>query len=128
MEHQLGVCLNLKSVSFFFFKFWTNIDQFLFVFLIAVLWPLQYYYQRCPVNFILLGLFTVAISFAVGSTCAIPSGMFFWTSVQLINWYFCRFFCAWFASKLVRTLGPWLNKLVNMLHKVFLCCPCKIQH
>ncbi|KAF3326734.1 BI1-like protein [Carex littledalei] len=46
----------------------------LIIFPFIVLWPLHHYYQRYPVNFILLGLFTVAISFAVGSTCAITSG------------------------------------------------------
>jgi protein lifeguard len=40
----------------------------------AVLCPLQYYHQKHPVNLILLGLFTVAISFAVGMTCAFTSG------------------------------------------------------
>jgi FtsH-binding integral membrane protein len=40
----------------------------------AVLCPLYYYYQRHPVNLLLLGLFTVAISFAVGLTCAFTKG------------------------------------------------------
>ncbi|KAJ4744592.1 Bax inhibitor-1 family protein [Rhynchospora pubera] len=40
----------------------------------AVLCPLYYYHQKHPVNFILLGLFTVTISFAVGMSCAFTSG------------------------------------------------------
>jgi hypothetical protein len=40
----------------------------------AVLCPLHYYHQKHPVNLLLLGLFTVAISFAVGMTCAFTSG------------------------------------------------------
>nr|DAD19638.1 TPA_asm: hypothetical protein HUJ06_021101 [Nelumbo nucifera] len=39
-----------------------------------VLCPLYYYYQRHPVNLLLLGLFTVSLAFAVGLTCAFTSG------------------------------------------------------
>ncbi|KAJ4812903.1 Bax inhibitor-1 family protein [Rhynchospora pubera] len=39
-----------------------------------ILCPLYYYHQKHPVNFILLGLFTVTISFAVGMSCAFTSG------------------------------------------------------
>jgi hypothetical protein len=42
-----------------------------------VLCPLHYYHQKHPVNLLLLGLFTVAISFAVGMTCAFTSGNLF---------------------------------------------------
>nr|GMD73021.1 BI1-like protein [Ipomoea batatas] len=41
---------------------------------IAVLCPLYYYHQKHPYNYILLGIFTVALSFAVGLTCAYTSG------------------------------------------------------
>ncbi|KAI3742620.1 hypothetical protein L1987_60309 [Smallanthus sonchifolius] len=36
--------------------------------------PLSYYYQRHPVNYLLLGIFTVSLAFAVGLTCAFTSG------------------------------------------------------
>uniref|UniRef100_A0A7N0ZV83 BI1-like protein n=1 Tax=Kalanchoe fedtschenkoi TaxID=63787 RepID=A0A7N0ZV83_KALFE len=36
--------------------------------------PLYYYHQKHPVNFILLGLFTVPLAFVVGLTCAFTSG------------------------------------------------------
>ncbi|XP_010259137.1 PREDICTED: BI1-like protein [Nelumbo nucifera] len=39
-----------------------------------LLCPLYYYHQKHPVNLILLGLFTVAISFSVGLTCAFTKG------------------------------------------------------
>ncbi|CAD6226567.1 unnamed protein product [Miscanthus lutarioriparius] len=39
-----------------------------------VLCPLYFYHEKHPVNLILLGLFTVAISFSVGLTCAFTSG------------------------------------------------------
>ncbi|XP_057474990.1 protein LIFEGUARD 2-like [Actinidia eriantha] len=38
-----------------------------------VLWPMYYYHQRHPVNYILLGVFTVSIAFAVGLSCAFTS-------------------------------------------------------
>ncbi|XP_074365201.1 protein LIFEGUARD 2-like [Apium graveolens] len=40
----------------------------------VVLWPLRFFYQRHPVNFILLGVFTLALSFSIGLTCAYTSG------------------------------------------------------
>ncbi|CAN0898195.1 Protein LIFEGUARD 4 [Linum grandiflorum] len=40
---------------------------------LALLCPLYYYHQKHPVNYLLLGIFTVAISFAVGLTCAFTS-------------------------------------------------------
>ncbi|CAL1383048.1 unnamed protein product [Linum trigynum] len=39
-----------------------------------VLCPLYYYHQKHPVNYILLGIFTISIAFAVGLTCAFTSG------------------------------------------------------
>ncbi|KZV25452.1 Bax inhibitor-1 family protein [Dorcoceras hygrometricum] len=39
-----------------------------------VLCPLYYYHQRHPLNYFLLGLFTLTLSFAVGLTCAYTSG------------------------------------------------------
>ncbi|KAG8389306.1 hypothetical protein BUALT_Bualt02G0215700 [Buddleja alternifolia] len=39
-----------------------------------VLFPLYYYYQKHPVNYLLLGIFTVALASAVGLTCAYTSG------------------------------------------------------
>lgn len=42
---------------------------------VAVMCPLYYYHQQHPVNLILLGLFTVAISLTVGLSCALTNGM-----------------------------------------------------
>ncbi|XP_076937651.1 protein LIFEGUARD 2-like [Bidens hawaiensis] len=36
--------------------------------------PLSCYYQRHPVNYVLLGIFTISLAFAVGLTCAFTSG------------------------------------------------------
>lgn len=39
-----------------------------------MLFPLYYYYQKHPVNLILLGIFTISFAFAIGLTCAYTSG------------------------------------------------------
>lgn len=49
----------------------------------VVLCPLYYYHQNHPVNYILLGIFTIAFGFAVGLTCAFTSGKVIFESVIL---------------------------------------------
>ncbi|CAM8973627.1 unnamed protein product [Rhodiola kirilowii] len=41
---------------------------------LIVLCPLQYYHQKHPVNYVLLGIFTVSMAFVIGMTCAFTSG------------------------------------------------------
>jgi len=41
----------------------------------AALCPLYYYHQKHPVNYLLLGVFTISLAFVVGLTCAFTSGM-----------------------------------------------------
>lgn len=48
-----------------------------------VLCPLYYYHQRHPLNYFLLGLFTVGLAFVVGLTCAFTSGKVILESVIL---------------------------------------------
>ncbi|KAI4349471.1 hypothetical protein L6164_010056 [Bauhinia variegata] len=48
-----------------------------------VLCPLYYYHQKHPVNFLLLGVFTVSLAFVVGLTCAFTSGKVILESVIL---------------------------------------------
>ncbi|AQK62357.1 hypothetical protein Zm00014a_035337 [Zea mays] len=68
--------VKVPAVSNFFVS--SNAGIALYIFLIVlpfiVLCPLHYYHQKHPINLLLLGLFTVAISFAVGMTCAFTSG------------------------------------------------------
>ncbi|OMO77662.1 Bax inhibitor 1-related protein [Corchorus capsularis] len=45
--------------------------------------PLYYYHQKHPVNYLLLGVFTVSLAFAVGLTCAFTSGKVILMSVIL---------------------------------------------
>nr|CAN81203.1 hypothetical protein VITISV_035442 [Vitis vinifera] len=42
---------------------------------VTLLCPLYYYHQRHPVNYLLLGVFTVSLAFVVGLTCAFTSGL-----------------------------------------------------
>lgn len=67
---------------FFFFVFLVELITFLVKLIvlivginwIAVLCPLSSYYRKHPLNYILLGIFTVSLSFAVGLTCSYTSG------------------------------------------------------
>lgn len=60
------------DILFFFFCFsWRMIDC---RGTSAVLFPLRIYYQHHPVNLFLLAIFTVAISIAIGLTCAFTKG------------------------------------------------------
>ncbi|CAL5353759.1 unnamed protein product [Camellia sinensis] len=45
--------------------------------------PLYYYHQTHPVNYFLLGLFTVSLAFIVGLTCAFTNGKVILESVIL---------------------------------------------
>ncbi|KAH6812886.1 Bax inhibitor-1 family protein [Perilla frutescens var. hirtella] len=48
-----------------------------------VLCPLYYYYQKHPVNYFLLAIFTVSLAFVVGLTCSYTSGKVILESVIL---------------------------------------------
>ncbi|XP_052186379.1 protein LIFEGUARD 2 isoform X2 [Diospyros lotus] len=71
-----AVVVAVRPISVFFTT--TGAGLALYILLIItpfiVLCPLYYYHQKHPVNFVLLGIFTVSISFAVGLTCAFTSG------------------------------------------------------
>ncbi|KAK4492511.1 hypothetical protein RD792_003322 [Penstemon davidsonii] len=71
-----SVVVTVHPISHFFTS--TGAGLALYIVLIItpliVLWPLSYYYQKHPVNYFLLGVFTVTIASAVGLTCAFTSG------------------------------------------------------
>ncbi|CAN0898194.1 Protein LIFEGUARD 4 [Linum grandiflorum] len=71
-----SVVVSVRPIAVFFVT--TSAGLALYIVLIItpfiVLCPLYYYHQKHPVNYLLLGIFTVAISFAVGLTCAFTSG------------------------------------------------------
>lgn len=62
-----------------------NLMKFDTVFVVAVLYPLSYYHHKHPVNYILLGLFTVCISFAIGLTSAFTDGKPFFLVLHLLR-------------------------------------------
>ncbi|KAK8444162.1 hypothetical protein SEVIR_9G094000v4 [Setaria viridis] len=71
-----AVVVYVRPVALFFVSTPGGFGLYIFLIILPfiVLCPLYYYYQHHPVNLLLLGLFTVAISFAVGLTCAFTKG------------------------------------------------------
>lgn len=71
-----AVVVSVRPISHFFLS--TGAGLALYIVLIItpfiVLCPLYYYYQKHPVNYLLLGVFTISLAFAVGLTCAYTKG------------------------------------------------------
>ncbi|MCD9641430.1 Protein LIFEGUARD 4 [Datura stramonium] len=80
-----SVVVTVHPIAHFFAS--TGAGLALYILLIITpfitLCPLYYYHQKHPVNFLLLGLFTVTLAFAVGLTCAFTSGKVILESVIL---------------------------------------------
>ncbi|OIT28180.1 PREDICTED: BI1-like protein [Nicotiana attenuata] len=80
-----SVVVTVHPIAHFFVS--TGAGLALYIVLIITpfiaLCPLYYYHQKHPVNFLLLGLFTIALAFAVGLTCAFTSGKVILESVIL---------------------------------------------
>ncbi|KAI4319473.1 hypothetical protein MLD38_033066 [Melastoma candidum] len=80
-----AVVVTYRPISHFFVG--TSAGLALYIVLIfvpfLVLCPLYYYHQKHPVNYLLLGVFTVALAFVVGLTCAFTSGKVILESVIL---------------------------------------------
>lgn len=62
------ISFNFVSIFFFLLNFHLIIVDF------AALCPLYYYYQTHPINYLLLAVFTLSLSFVVGLSCAFTSG------------------------------------------------------
>ncbi|XP_030451810.1 protein LIFEGUARD 4-like [Syzygium oleosum] len=71
-----AVVVSVRPIANFFVS--TGAGLALYIVLIItpfiVLCPLYYYHQRHPVNYLLLGIFTITLAFAIGLTCAFTSG------------------------------------------------------
>ncbi|XP_065861119.1 protein LIFEGUARD 2-like [Euphorbia lathyris] len=80
-----SVVVSVHPIATFFVS--TGAGLALYIVLIImpfiVLCPLYYYHQRHPVNYLLLGVFTICLAFAVGLTCAFTSGKVILESVIL---------------------------------------------
>lgn len=113
--------VSVPSVSHFFVSSGAGLGLYIFLILLPfiVLCPLYYYYQRHPLNFILLGIFTVSISFAVGLTCAYTSGKVILESVILtaVVVVSLTLYTFWAASRGrdFSFLGPFLFSAVIIL-------------
>ncbi|XP_021821989.1 BI1-like protein [Prunus avium] len=77
--------VSYRPVAHFFVS--TSAGLALYIVLIIlpfiVLCPLYYYHQKHPVNYLLLGVFTISLAFIVGLTCAFTSGKVILESVIL---------------------------------------------
>ncbi|KAM0937110.1 hypothetical protein DsansV1_C26g0195701 [Dioscorea sansibarensis] len=71
-----AVVVSVRPVAEFFVSSGAGLGLYIFLIILPfiVLFPLYYYYQQHPVNYLLLGIFTVCISFAVGLSCAFTKG------------------------------------------------------
>ncbi|KAH7862696.1 hypothetical protein Vadar_008270 [Vaccinium darrowii] len=70
------VIVLVRPISVFFATTTTGLVLY-FVLLLSpfiVLWPLFYYHKMHPLNFFLLALFTITLSFGVGLSCAFTKG------------------------------------------------------
>ncbi|XP_050237159.1 protein LIFEGUARD 4-like [Mercurialis annua] len=71
-----SVVVSVPPIATFFVS--TGAGLALYIVLIImpfiVMCPLYYYHQKHPVNYLLLGVFTICLAFAIGLTCAFTSG------------------------------------------------------
>ncbi|KAH9602745.1 hypothetical protein KSS87_023033 [Heliosperma pusillum] len=80
-----AVVVTVKPISHFFTATSGGLACYILLIItpFIVLCPLYYYHQRHPVNYLLLGIFTLSLAFAVGLTCAYTSGKVILESVIL---------------------------------------------
>ncbi|XP_074576685.1 protein LIFEGUARD 2-like [Curcuma longa] len=71
-----AVVVSVKPIPHFFVSSSAGLGLYIFLLILPfiILCPLYMYQERHPINLLLLGLFTVSISFAVGMSCAFTSG------------------------------------------------------
>ncbi|KAK9146601.1 hypothetical protein Sjap_006504 [Stephania japonica] len=80
-----AVVVTVRPISLFFATTGAGLALYIVIIItpFIVLCPLSFYYQRHPINYLLLTVFTVALSFAVGLTCAFVPGKIILESVIL---------------------------------------------
>ncbi|XP_031407852.1 protein LIFEGUARD 2-like [Punica granatum] len=71
-----AVVVTVRPIATFFVTTTAGLALYIVLIIIPfiILCPLYYYHQRHPVNYLLLGIFTVTLAFAIGLTCAFTSG------------------------------------------------------
>ncbi|KAH6796849.1 Bax inhibitor-1 family protein [Perilla frutescens var. hirtella] len=116
-----AVVVTVRPISTFFTT--TNAGLFLYILLIItpfiVLCPLYSYYRKHPVNYILLGVFTVTLAFAVGLSCSYTSGKvileaFILTGVVVVSLTLYTFWAAKRGQDF-NFLGPFLFGAIIIL-------------
>ncbi|CAL9074675.1 unnamed protein product [Musa textilis] len=77
--------VSIHPVSHFFVSSSAGLGLYVFLIILPLfaICPLYYYYQHYPLNYLLLGIFTASLGFAVGLTCAFTSGKVILESVVL---------------------------------------------
>ncbi|XXG68001.1 hypothetical protein AAC387_Pa06g1207 [Persea americana] len=106
--------VTVRPISHFFVTSPEGLGLYIMVIILPfiVLCPLYYYSQRHPVNLVLLCVFTVCLSFAVGLTCAFTSGKVILESVILTTVVVVSltFYTFWAARRGhdFKFLGPFL--------------------
>lgn len=80
-----AVVVTARPVALFFSTTGAGLALYIIIIItpFIVLWPLYYYHQTHPVNYFLLGLFTVSLAVIVGLTCAFTNGKVILESVIL---------------------------------------------
>lgn len=71
-----AVVVSNRQIAVFFATTGAGLALYILVIILPflVMLPLYYYHQKHPVNYILLGIFTVSLAFAVGLTCSFTKG------------------------------------------------------
>ncbi|KAJ9172001.1 hypothetical protein P3X46_015292 [Hevea brasiliensis] len=80
-----SVVVSVHPIAHFFVSTGTGLALYIVLIIMPfiVLCPMYYYHQKHPVNYLLLGIFTISLAFAVGLTCAFTSGKVILESVIL---------------------------------------------
>ncbi|KAJ8899427.1 hypothetical protein K2173_018401 [Erythroxylum novogranatense] len=80
-----AVVVYVRPIAVFFVSTGAGLALYIVLILMPfiVLCPLYFYHQKHPVNYLLLGIFTVSLAFAVGLTCAFTKGKVILESVIL---------------------------------------------
>ncbi|KAL2510720.1 Bax inhibitor-1 family protein [Abeliophyllum distichum] len=80
-----SVVVTVHPIAAFFTTTWTGLAINIVIILIPiiVMCPLYFYRQKHPMNFFLLGIFTVGFGFGLGVVCAYYSGSY---SIDFLDW------------------------------------------
>ncbi|KAE8009770.1 hypothetical protein FH972_006186 [Carpinus fangiana] len=80
-----GVVVSVPPIATFFVSTGGGLALYIVLIFVPflVLCPLYYYHQKHPLNYFLLGIFTISLAFVVGLTCAFTSGKVILESVIL---------------------------------------------